>query len=269
LSTQTRIPPEREQISPPLAGKVVFITGAATGIGKECALACLRAGARVALADVDSSAALATAAALGPADCLPVACDVTSADSVNAAVARTLDRFGRLDCVHNNAGIATPSKTLDATTEEEWDRVLSVNLKSVLWTTRAALGALKESRGTILNTASLVGSIGQENHAAYVAAKAGLIGLTKAMALDYARFGIRVNAICPAGVWTPMLRQWAAEQPDPASIHDYLDRIHALGYCPQGDVVADAAVFLISDAARFLTGCILPVSGGAELGYRR
>jgi NAD(P)-dependent dehydrogenase (short-subunit alcohol dehydrogenase family) len=89
------------------------------------------------------------------------------------------------------------------------------------------------------------------------------------MALDYSKFGIRVNAVSPAGVWTPMLRQWCNEQPDPASIEKYLDEIHPLGYCPEGDVIADACVFLLSDMARFITGCILPVGGGAELGYRR
>jgi meso-butanediol dehydrogenase/(S,S)-butanediol dehydrogenase/diacetyl reductase len=96
-----------------------------------------------------------------------------------------------------------------------------------------------------------------------------MIALTKSMALDYASFGIRVNAICPAGVWTPALEQWCGEQPEPGTIRAYLDEIHALGYCPHGDVIADAAVFLLSDKARFITGCILPVSGGAELGYRR
>ena len=96
-----------------------------------------------------------------------------------------------------------------------------------------------------------------------------MISLTKAMAADYARYSIRVNAICPAGVWTPMLEQWCGEQKDPSGIRQYLDDIHMLGYCPRGDVVADAAVFLLSDQARFITGCILPVSGGAELGYRR
>ena len=89
------------------------------------------------------------------------------------------------------------------------------------------------------------------------------------MALDYAEFGVRVNAVCPAGVWTPTLERWCSEQPDPTSIRTYLDQIHPLGYCPQGDVIADAAVFLLSEKARFITGCILPVSGGAELGYRR
>jgi NAD(P)-dependent dehydrogenase (short-subunit alcohol dehydrogenase family) len=96
-----------------------------------------------------------------------------------------------------------------------------------------------------------------------------MITLTKCMALDYARFGIRVNAVCPAGIWTPMLEEWAAGQPNPAGVHKYLDEIHALGYCPHGDVVADAVVFLLSEGARFITGCILPVSGGAELGYRQ
>jgi len=142
-------------------------------------------------------------------------------------------------------------------------------VKSVYWTTRFAFAALAASRGTILNTASMVGLMGQQDHAAYVASKGAMISLTKAMAADYARYSIRVNAICPAGVWTPMLERWCAEQQDPGSIRQYLDVIHLLGYCPRGDVIADAAVFLLSPQARFMTGCILPVSGGAELGYRR
>jgi NAD(P)-dependent dehydrogenase (short-subunit alcohol dehydrogenase family) len=115
----------------------------------------------------------------------------------------------------------------------------------------------------------MVGLMAQENHAAYVATKGAMISLTKAMAIDCARYFIRVNAICPAGVWTPMLERWCEEQPDPSTIRKYLDDIHLLGYCPRGDVIADAAVFLISAKARFITGCILPVSGGAELGYKR
>ncbi|HEX4230544.1 MAG TPA: glucose 1-dehydrogenase [Bryobacteraceae bacterium] len=251
-----------------LDNKVVFLTGAANGIGRECAIACVREGASVVVADVDVAKAAETAAELGPA-AMAIDCDVSHGAAVERAVAAALDRFGRLDAVHNNAGISTPSKPLDETTEAEWDRLMGVNLKSLLWTTRAALPALKRSRGTILNTASLVGSIGQSNHAAYSASKGAMITLTKSMALDYAPFGIRVNAICPAGVWTPMLEDWASEQPDPAKIHTYLDQIHALGYCPKGDVIGDAAVFLLSERARFITGCILPVSGGAELGYRR
>ena len=251
-----------------LEAKVVLITGAASGIGRECAIACAREGAAVAVADINYDEACRTAAELGPGS-LALACDVAIQASVEEAVAATLARYGRLDAVHNNAGLTSPAKPLDQTSEEEWDRLFAVNLKSILWTTRAALPALRQSRGSILNTASMVGLIGQADHAAYAATKGAMTTLSKSMALDYAAFGVRVNAICPAGVWTPMLEQWAAVQPDPAGVHDYLDRIHALGYCPHGDVVADAAVFLLSDRARFITGCILPVSGGAELGYRR
>lgn len=251
-----------------LKDKVVFLTGAASGIGRECAIAYTREGASVAIADVDVEKARETAAELGDAS-LALECDVSDGNAVERAVHASLDRFGRLDAVHNNAGISAPSKPLDQTTEAELDQLLAVNLKAVFWTTRAALAALKQSRGTILNTASMVGLIGQANHAAYTASKGAMVTLTKSMALDYAPFGIRVNAVCPAGVWTPMLESWAREQPDPESIHSYLNVIHALGYCPHGDVIGDAAAFLLSDRARFITGCILPVSGGAELGYRR
>ena len=250
-----------------LAGKVVLVTGGADGIGRECALAFAREGARVAIADINADKAIQTAADL--VEGLAIACDVGDPGSVERAVAMTIERFARIDAVHNNAGLSSPSKPLHETTEHEWDRLLQVNLKSVYLTTRFAFNALSASKGCILNTASMVGLIGQANHAAYVATKGGMISLTKALALDYAPLGIRVNAICPAGVWTPMLREWASEQPDPRSIEDYLDRIHALGHCPTPDVVADAAAFLLSDKARFITGCILPVSGGAELGYRR
>jgi meso-butanediol dehydrogenase/(S,S)-butanediol dehydrogenase/diacetyl reductase len=262
------MPVERNENAPLLEGQTIFITGAASGIGRECALAYAREGGLVAVADIHVEQAEETARLCGPGS-IALACDVSSGDSVSSAVQTACKRFGRLDAVHNNAGIASPSKPLEQTSEDEWDRLMAINLKSVYWTTRAALPALKESRGAILNTASLVGLIGQAAHAAYSATKGAMITLTKSMALDYAPYGLRVNAICPAGVWTPMLEQWASEQPDPGAIRAYLDEIHALGYCPHGDVVADAAVFLLSDRARFITGCILPVSGGAELGYRR
>ena len=250
-----------------LQGKCILITGGAQGIGLECARAYVREGARVAIADVDHEQAKKTVQELGAA-ALAIACDVADGASVTKAVAQVIAEFGAIDAVHNNAGISIPSKPLHLTEEEEWDRLLQVNLKSVFLTTKACYPHLKASHGSILNTASMVGVIGQSNHAAYVATKGGMISLTKAMALDYAADGIRVNAVCPAGVWTPMLRQWATEQENPAEIESYLDRIHPLGYCPGGDVIADASVFLLSPAARFITGCILPVSGGAELGYR-
>jgi meso-butanediol dehydrogenase / (S,S)-butanediol dehydrogenase / diacetyl reductase len=250
-----------------LDGKVILVTGGADGIGRECALTYAREGARVVVADINSERANETAADAGP-DCLAIRCDVGQPESVEHAIRTALDHYGRLDGLHNNAGISGPVKPLHETTESEWDDLQRVNIKSVYLTTRFAFDALRESKGAIVNTASMVGLIGQSAHAAYVATKGAMISLTKAMALDYAPLGIRVNAVCPAGIWTPMLRNWAAGQPNPDSIHKYLDEIHALGYCPEGDVVADAAAFLLSDKARFITGCIMPVSGGAELGYR-
>ncbi len=251
-----------------LSGKVIVLTGGADGIGYECASAYVREGAAVAVVDRNGEKAAQAAAALG-SDCMAAQADVGKGQEVEAAIHSVLARYGKLDAVHNNAGIASPSKPLDQTTEQEWDELMRVNVKSVLWTTRFAINALVATKGSILNTASLVGLIGQDNHAAYVASKGALIALTKAMALDYASTGIRVNAICPAGVWTPMLEDWCSAQPEPGSIRQYLDNIHLLGACPHGDVVADAAVFLLSQRARFITGCTLPVSGGAELGYRR
>jgi len=239
-----------------LSGKVVVLTGGASGIGRECALAYSREEAVVAILDCDLDTAQRTAAELG-GQSVALQADVADGEAMHSAVSIVLERFGRIDAVHNNAGIASPSKPLHETSEQEWDEIQRINVKSVYWTTKFAFESLAASKGTILNTASMVGLIGQQDHAAYVASKGAMISLTKAMAADYARYSIRVNAICPAGVWTPMLEQWCSEQPNPGSIRKYLDQIHLLGYCPHGDVIADAAVFLLSARARFITGCIL------------
>jgi meso-butanediol dehydrogenase/(S,S)-butanediol dehydrogenase/diacetyl reductase len=251
-----------------LADKVILLTGGGDGIGAECALAYAREGARVAILDRNVEAAQAVAASCGSSS-FALETDVANGEQVEQAVSTVLRLCGRIDAVHNNAGIASPSLPLHSTTEPEWDHLFRVNVKSVYWTTRFAFPALAESKGTILNTASMVGLIGQSDHAAYVATKGALISLTKAMAVDYAPHSIRVNAICPAAVWTPMLESWCNEQPDPKATRHFLNTIHLLGPSPQGDVIADAAVFLLSHRSRFTTGCILPVSGGAELGYRR
>jgi NAD(P)-dependent dehydrogenase (short-subunit alcohol dehydrogenase family) len=250
-----------------LEDKVIFLTGGSLGIGWACAQAYAAAGAKVAVAALEPDVPQKIPRDLGPDHC-GFTCNVAHAAEVERAIAETVRRYGKLDAVHNNAGVATPSKPLHETGDQEWDTLFATNLKSLLHTTRSALPALRRSRGVILNTSSLVGVIGQENHAAYTATKGAMNALTKSMALDYARDGIRVNAVCPAGAWTPMLRQWCAEQPDPAASISYLDRIHPLGPCPEGDAIADACVFLLSDQSRFITGHIMHVSGGAELGYR-
>jgi NAD(P)-dependent dehydrogenase (short-subunit alcohol dehydrogenase family) len=248
--------------------KVIFLTGGSSGIGFECAKKYCEAGARVIIVS-NESVSIEEALQLLPERVTGILCDVSRPGEVEQAIRQTLDLYGKIDVIHNNAGIANPSKPLDETEEDEWDRLFAINLKSIFFTTSYGLEALKHTSGCILNTSSLVGEIGQENHAAYAATKGAINALTKSMALDYARYKIRVNAVAPAGVWTPLLREWAQAQEKELLIGEYMDGIHVLGYCPEGDVVADACVFLASDHARFITGSIMPVSGGAELGYRR
>lgn len=251
-----------------LQDKIIFLTGGSCGIGRDCASAYAAEGAKVVVVARDKDGVERVTTELG-ADHLGLVCDVTRDGEVKTAIEKTLSRYGKLDAVHNNAGISNPSKPVHETTDAEWDALFDVNLKSVLHTTRHAFAALAASKGCILNTSSLVGAIGQEIHAAYTATKGGMNALTKSMSLDYAKHGIRVNAVCPAGVWTPMLREWCAEQPDPNSTERYLNEIHPLGYCPASDAIADACVFLLSEKARFITGHLMNVTGGAELGYRR
>lgn len=250
-----------------LNGQVIIVTGGSEGIGWECSQAYAKAGANVVILARSQDKVESAISTLGP-DHLGLACDVSNDSDVEQAIQKTIQRYGKINAIHNNAGIGTPAKPLHETTPEEWHNLVDINLKSIYLTTRHGFEALQQSRGCILNTSSLVGDIGQENHAAYTATKGGVNTLTKSMALDYAPHGIRVNAVSPAGTWTPMLRKWCAEQEDAASIEQYLNDIHPLGDCPEGDAIADPCVFLLSTMARFITGHILNVSGGAELGYR-
>jgi len=251
-----------------LSDKIIVVTGGASGIGLECVKAYIKEGARVAILDVQQNVLEQVMKETGRPH-IGLHCDVSDEEQVKASMAQIRQHYGRIDCIHNNAGIAAPSKPLHETSAAEWHILMNVNVFSIYLTTKYGLAHLQASGGCILNTSSMVGQIGQLHHAAYTATKGAINTLTKSMALDYACHGIRVNAVAPAGVWTPLLRSWAQEQPDTAGIEKYLEGIHALGYCPEGDVIADACVYLLSDKARFVTGCILPVSGGAELGYKR
>ncbi len=251
-----------------LKDKVIFLTGGSEGIGYECAKAYATEGAKVVVVSLNEEKIGKTIAELGPSH-LGIHCNISIECGVKAAIEKTLQVYGRIDAIHNNAGIAEPAKALHETTSNEWDNLMNVNLKGIFHTIKYGFDSLKKVQGSVLNTSSLVGEIGQEMHAAYACTKGGINALTKSMALDYAKDHIRVNAVAPAGVWTPMLRKWNAEQPEEKNMEAYLNAIHPLGYCPGGDVVADVCVFLLSNKARFITGCIMPVSGGAELGYRK
>lgn len=251
-----------------LKDKVVFLTGGSSGIGLECAKKYRAQEAKVVIMANDEVSLKEAKTILDNEEDNCIYGNVANADSVKSAIEKTIAKHGRIDVIHNNAGIASPASPLHETSDAEWSAVFDINVKGIMLTTRYGIEALKQTRGCIINTSSLVGEIGQDNHAAYAATKGAVNALTKSMALDYAPFQIRVNAVSPAGVWTGMLRKWAADQPQPQEMAAYLDTIHPLGYCPEGDVIGDACVFLASASASFITGCILPVSGGAELGYR-
>jgi NAD(P)-dependent dehydrogenase (short-subunit alcohol dehydrogenase family) len=175
-------------------------------------------------------------------------------------------REGHLDIVLNNAGTHIP-KGAEALSEDEWDFLLTLNLKSAFLTTKYALPALRTSRGVIINMSSLVGLVGQANSVAYCASKGGLIAMTKALALDHAGDGIRVNCVLPAGVRTPLLQNWIDQQPDPAATQRQVDGWHPLGWTASPEEIGRAALFLASADASFVTGVALPVDGGTSLGY--
>lgn len=252
-----------------LNNKVIFLTGGTAGIGFECAKRYYHAGAKISIITNDQESLSSAKKAFHNTQIHYILADISAADQVKSAVSETLDIFGKIDIIHNNAGISNPSKTVCETSDDEWQQLFDTNVKGIYHTTRFGIEEIKKNKGNILNTGSLVGEIGQAIHAGYSATKGAVHALTKSMALDYAPFGVRVNAVAPAGVWTPMLRTWSKQQPDVEEIENYLADIHALGYCPDADVIADACLFLISEQARFITGSILNVSGGAELGYRK
>lgn len=247
-----------------LVGKACLVTGAGSGIGRETALRFAQEGGRVAAADVRASTAEETAAEIG-AGAIGVAVDVTSADSVAACVGHVVDAFGALDVVVNNAGVTIVGAAHDLD-ESEWDRELATNLKSVYLVSRAAWPHLVERRGAIVNTASIAGLWAIPADAAYCASKAGVVMLTKCMALDGARDGVRVNCVCPGYTETPMIEGYFADQPDPEEARTFATRLHPLGRLGSPRDIADAMVYLASDEARWVTGTALVVDGGLTSG---
>lgn len=243
--------------------KTAIVTGAAAGIGKAVALAFAREGARVACADIDREALQATVdemEAIG-ASALALQVDVSDATAVRRMVSETVNAFGRLDYACNNAGIeGAQEKTADYSAEE-WDRVMNVNLRGQWLCMKEEIPAmLRTGGGSIVNVSSILGMVGFAGAPAYTAAKHGLIGLTRAAALEYAGEGIRVNAVCPAFIDTPMLERSGITTDE--ENREMIAGLHALNRLGGADEVAEAVVWLASDKASFVTGHPMMVDGG-------
>ena len=240
-----------------LTGQTAVVTGGAQGLGFAIAQCFVSEGARVVLGDVNLEATESAVAQLGGDDvAVAVRCDVTSGADVDELVAAAVDRFGGLDIMVNNAGI-TRDATMRKMTEEQFDRVIAVHLKGTWNGLRKAAAIMRENkRGAIVNMSSLSGKVGLVGQTNYSAAKGGIVGMTKAAALDYATKGIRINAVAPGPIETPLLAKTAAGNP-----HVYAGVV-PMGRIGQPEEVAAAVLWLLSDAASYVTGHTLPVDGG-------
>jgi NAD(P)-dependent dehydrogenase (short-subunit alcohol dehydrogenase family) len=252
-----------------LAGKRALITGAASGIGRATAVLFAREGAAVVLFDRDEGSGRAAASAIasetgGGAHFL--AGDVTSAEDCRAAVDETLRLLGGLDILFNNAGVIRRGSLVD-TSEADWDLTMSVNVKGIFLLSRCAIPVMvRQGGGVIVNTASNWGIVGGPRAAAYCASKGAVVLLTKAMALDHAKDGIRVNCVCPGDIDTPMLRSEAQQLGQPVEAMLAESASVPLGRVGRPEDVAEAVLYLASDAASFMTGAPLLIDGGFAAG---
>lgn len=244
------------------AGKVAFVTGGGSGIGRATALAFAREGASVVVADVSEQENQETARLIGErgGQALAVTCNVARAEDVKAALDRTIETFGRLDVAFNNAGVEQPTKPMTEVTEEEWDRILGVDLRGVFLCMQHEIPLiLQQGGGAIVNTSSGAGVKGFPGQAAYCAAKFGVIGLSKGTALDYAAQNLRVNVVAPGIIDTQMMDRFSGGTSEGRQGVIAQEPIGRMG---TPEEIASAVLWLCSDAASFVTGAVLVADGG-------
>ena len=243
-----------------LDGKVAIVTGGSFGIGRATAIAFTQQGAKVVIVDyIEDNETLDQIKAIG-GDAIFVKCDVSKNSDVKAMVERVITKYGRIDFAFNNAGIEGITAPVHECTEENWDRTLNVNLKGVWLCMKYEIEQmLKQGQGAIVNMASVAGLVGFGGIPAYVASKHGIVGLTKNAALDYAKLGIRVNAVCPGVIKTPMIDRFTGFD---KTVEQQFADSEPIGRLGQPEEVAEAVVWLCSDAASFVTGIAMPVDGG-------
>ena len=246
-----------------LQNRVIVITGAGSGIGRACARDFAKEGASVVVADINFSNAQETVSQIEKAGGVAraVETDVSQPESVKLLVAETLKGFSKVHVLLNNAAIQI-SKTVEDTTVEEWNRELAVNLGGVFFCSKYFLPLLRQTKGCIINMSSDNGFFVEPLCAGYCATKAGIIGLTKAMAIDHGKQGIRVNCICPGYIDTGLAESYFQAQPDPDAARAAAGKLHALWRVGRPEEVARVAVFLASDEASFMTGSAVVVDGG-------
>jgi NAD(P)-dependent dehydrogenase (short-subunit alcohol dehydrogenase family) len=250
-----------------LKDRVAVITGSASGIGRASALEFAKAGATVVVADINLAGARETVKQIESAGgaAVPVETDVSSPESVEALVEKTLQRFGKTHVLFNNAAIQV-NKTVEDTTFEEWNREIGINLGGVFLCSKYFLPHLRATKGCIVNMASVNGFFVEPLCAGYCATKGGIVALTKAMAIDHGKDGIRVNCICPGYIDAGLAWEYFELQPNPAESRKAAGKLHALGRIGQPEEVGRLAVFLASDDASFMTGSAVVVSGGFGIG---
>ncbi len=250
-----------------LDGKRVLVTGGGAGIGQAAARRLAAEGARIAVADIDGAAAGTTAELIGAdgGTARPITADVADPDAVAAMVESAAAALGGLDVLVNNAGVAVPGG-VDSLRLDDWDRVVAVNLRSMWLAAKHALQHLRSANGgAVVNLSSLQATLGFPGWTSYAATKGAIISMTRQMAVELATDRIRVNAIAPGTIMTPMNERILAEADDPEEVERTWNSLHALGRYGHPDEVAGVIAFLASDDASFITGHCLPVDGGASI----